>query len=195
MVLTNCYCTVSQLKRSLKRPNSDGLIYDSLFEECITRASRNIDKYCNRIFYSKTITNELFDRYEYSENGLVVDKSGTKLLIPGTIISISSIYNNNTLLTEYTDYVLYKKAGYIYKASGWSADRVTTTTGIKLTMTYGESTTPSEIENICIELAKVYTGLDTRMVVGQNGDFQVEMGNKIPPHIKKSLDFWRRWSV
>lgn len=195
MTITNGYCTLKQVKDALKRPSSDGTTYDALLERCINNASRKIDKFCDRIFYQNTITDELFDRHADSENGLYIDHDGTKLVFPGEIISVTSVTNDNTTLTENTDYFVYKKQGFIERPSGFTSDRKSSTTGVKVTASYGASTVPDEIEYICIELAKIFTGLDTRLVQGANGEFTVEMGNRIPKHLQNDLKFWRRYRV
>jgi len=195
MTLTNAYCTVTQLKQAIKRPNSDEVVYDSLFEDCINRASRDIDEHTNRIFYSKTITAELFDAFAWSDSELYI--SDNKILFPSEIISVSSITNDGTALTEGTDFYVYKKQGYIEAAGSWSSSRKSSanSTGIAITATFGHATTPTSIEMICIELAKVYSGLDTRMITNANGTFEFEMGNKIPDYIKKRLNRYKRYGV
>lgn len=49
MALTNAYCTLADVKASLRITDT---IDDALIENSINAASRMIDQYCNRYFYS-----------------------------------------------------------------------------------------------------------------------------------------------
>ena len=53
MAITNGYCTLSDLKAALRVQDS---IDDSLLELAIESASREIDGYCERVFYSTSAT-------------------------------------------------------------------------------------------------------------------------------------------
>jgi hypothetical protein len=53
MAITNGYCTLADLKAALRVQDS---IDDSLLELAIESASREIDGYCERVFYSTTGT-------------------------------------------------------------------------------------------------------------------------------------------
>lgn len=51
MAVTNAYCTLSDVKASLRISDT---IDDALIENSINAASRMIDQYCNRYFYSSS---------------------------------------------------------------------------------------------------------------------------------------------
>jgi hypothetical protein len=53
MAIENAYCTIQQVRDALRITDS---VDDSLLELSITAASREIDAYCQRVFYSKTAT-------------------------------------------------------------------------------------------------------------------------------------------
>ena len=55
MSITNGYCSLSDVKAALRITDA---VDDSLIEICIEAASREIDGYCNRVFYSVTDTRE-----------------------------------------------------------------------------------------------------------------------------------------
>lgn len=55
MAITNGYCTLAEVKAALRITDS---IDDSLLEQAVNSASRMIDQYCNRYFYS-TAPNEV----------------------------------------------------------------------------------------------------------------------------------------
>jgi hypothetical protein len=54
-MITNGYCTIQQIKDALRISDA---VDDSLLELSIEAASREIDAYCQRVFYSSTATRE-----------------------------------------------------------------------------------------------------------------------------------------
>lgn len=65
MAVTNGYCTLADVKAALRITDS---VDDALIENSINSASRMIDQYCNRYFYS-TSANEV--RYYKANDGFV----------------------------------------------------------------------------------------------------------------------------
>ena len=55
MAITNGYCTLNELKASLRIPTSD-TVDDDLLELAVESASRDIDQACERQFYSTATT-------------------------------------------------------------------------------------------------------------------------------------------
>ena len=51
MAITNGYCTLAEVKAALRIPNAD-TVDDSLLETAVESASRLVDGYANRNFYS-----------------------------------------------------------------------------------------------------------------------------------------------
>lgn len=62
MTITNGYCTLAEAKAALRLTDS---VDDSLIEKAIEGASRRIDGYCNRFFYQKSATVDLYTRFPY----------------------------------------------------------------------------------------------------------------------------------
>lgn len=65
MAVTNGYCTLADVKAALRITDT---IDDALLENSINSASRMIDQYCNRYFYS-TSANEV--RYYQANDGFI----------------------------------------------------------------------------------------------------------------------------
>jgi len=65
LAVTNAYCTLADVKAALRITDT---IDDALLENSINSASRMIDQYCNRYFYS-TSANEV--RYYQANDGFV----------------------------------------------------------------------------------------------------------------------------
>lgn len=65
MAITNGYCTLAESKAVLRLTDSAD---DTLLENCIEGASRRVDGYCGRFFYTTNQTVQLFPVNEYSVN-------------------------------------------------------------------------------------------------------------------------------
>jgi hypothetical protein len=65
LAVTNAYCTLADVKAALRITDT---IDDALLENSINSASRMIDQYCNRYFYS-TSANEV--RYYQANDGFI----------------------------------------------------------------------------------------------------------------------------
>lgn len=65
MAVTNAYCTLADVKAALRITDT---LDDALLENSINSASRMIDQYCNRYFYS-TSANEV--RYYQANDGFI----------------------------------------------------------------------------------------------------------------------------
>jgi hypothetical protein len=65
LAVTNAYCTLADVKAALRITDA---IDDALLENSINSASRMIDQYCNRYFYS-TSANEV--RYYQANDGFI----------------------------------------------------------------------------------------------------------------------------
>jgi hypothetical protein len=61
-MITNGYCTIQQVKDALRISDA---VDDSLLELSIEAASREIDAYCQRVFYTTTATREFVTNSNY----------------------------------------------------------------------------------------------------------------------------------
>jgi hypothetical protein len=191
MTITNGYCTLAELKSALQKPTTD-TVNDTWFERCIESASRLIDQRTGRVFYSISLNGEILDIYNPNDNGIMVDGSGSRLLFPSPIIVVTSIYEDNILLTENTDFYLYKNQGLIERDGYWTSNRKGTDTGIKLTLSYGYSSIPADIKGLCIQLAKIFTGVATRIVTDGSGGAMSFTLDSVPRWIVNEIDKHRR---
>lgn len=99
--------------------------YDEDFKVAINKASRHIDSLTDGIYYKKTYTSEYLNgRKNYQGWQIIKCKNGggyilTPKLLP--IISITTLIENETTLTENTDFYIHADTGIIEKDSGdWS---------------------------------------------------------------------------
>ena len=97
------------------------------------------------------------------------------------------------MLTEGEDYVVYKKLGRIDRVGGcWTTNRIGTDSGIKLSGSYGYSSTPGHITEMCITIAKVISNLDKKTVLDESGADLGAISEYIPSRIYKDLKKERR---
>lgn len=176
------YCTLAELKRKLKRPDSADVYNDSYLNEAISRASRIVDTFTNSFFYEKTLTNIVLDRYNIINNYRVLNNT-IFLNSPITNTVSTVIIEDGTTLTENIDYYQYDSIGAIEKNSGWSINRKS----IDLTCSLGHTAIPTDITSSTLEIAQILTGLGVQVIQGDDGDVEGFISNKIPSIIKKTL--------
>lgn len=154
MAITNGYCTLAEIKAALRLTDSDD---DTLLENAIEGASRRIDGYCQRFFYQKAATVELFTRFPYyvsipelasSTLTLSTDDAGD-----GTY---STTWSASDYLLEPTDTAVtglpYTKIVAIGSKTFpllFDPDRPS----IRLAGTFGWSAVPDDVREACVLLA------------------------------------------
>lgn len=189
MSITNGYCTLKQLQdylgRSVKGPWEDKA---GMLERMIDAASRYIDQYTGKVYYTKSVTAEVIDRYtRVSDSGIIITSlryTDDILILPAPIISITSIVEDNITLTSGADYYIYTKSSIIDRTTSWSYGRQ----NIKITGSFGYASVPDHINNVCVMIAASFSGLDSKVFVDEIGASQAMMTNSIPAKILKILD-------
>lgn len=181
----NGYCDRYDLQSKLGDFGTDQEKEEYL-DSCILDASRIIDEYTGSYFYSKSI-NETIDRYSVSDVGIEINDYGDKMHFPAPIVSITSITEGGTALVENTDFYVYKGERFIERET-WSSERK----DIVVSGSIGYATTPNDIHRICLEIAGVLSGLETRGVMGADGDMMDIIKNSIPKWEWKMLNKRRR---
>lgn len=169
MPIINGYATVEALNKRLGR-NDQSMDGFDILEDCINSASRFIDHMTGRFFYTKTLSSEPVDVYGDSENGLYISPSRRFIYAYAPVISVSSIVENGESLTENTDFWIYNQDQKIMKNGSWTTEKK----GIVVSGSIGYALTPAEINQICLSVAEVFTGLGIRSYVGEDGS-QVEV--------------------
>lgn len=175
MTITNGYATVAQLKKKLGSVPSTS--NDTFLEDCITRASRFIDDFTEKLWYSLSLSSEIVDGYMIcSENKLCLDASLSRILLPAPAISITSISEDGTVLVANEDYFVYGKSECIDRNGIWSSDR----RAISVTGDIGYSSTPAHVEEWCLTISEVLTGLATKTVSDSDGNVTEFIRNSVP---------------
>lgn len=195
MALTNAYATLNELKAATRIADN---VDDSLLEMAIESASRAIDSYTNRNFYSSGTAT----RYYAPQNSYICETDD--------IISLSSLTtldadDNYTVTWAAKDYQLEPLNGFV---DGFSVpytriraidDYVFETLGgqatVKVVGVFGYATTvPMSIKQATIiQASRIYKRLDSPLGVAGFGELGVvRVGSKLDPDVAQLVDSFRR---
>ena len=195
MALTNAYATLNELKAATRIADN---VDDSLLEMAIESASRAIDSYTNRNFYSSGTAT----RYYAPQNSYICETDD--------IISLSSLTtldadDNYTVTWAAKDYQLEPLNGFV---DGFSVpytriraidDYVFETLGgqatVKVVGVFGYATAvPMSIKQATIiQASRIYKRLDSPLGVAGFGDLGVvRVGSKLDPDVAQLVDSFRR---
>lgn len=195
MALTNAYATLNELKAATRIADN---VDDSLLEMAIESASRAIDSYTNRNFYSSGTAT----RYYAPQNSYICETDD--------IISLSSLTtldadDNYTVTWAAKDYQLEPLNGFV---DGFSVpytriraidDYVFETLGgqatVKVVGVFGYATAvPMSIKQATIiQASRIYKRLDSPLGVAGFGELGVvRVGSKLDPDVAQLVDSFRR---
>jgi len=189
MAIINGYCTLAQLQEKLAR--GDDQFDDKLafLADCITRASRIIDRITDKFYYSKPLTAEKLDVYADSISGLWItsDRKSIKARVP--FLLVTSIVEDSVTLVENTDYYVYEC--FVENEGAWTTERKS----IVFTGTIGYSESPPHIMETCLTIAEVLSGLGIRTVTAPDGNLIEVVKNSIPQWVTDELARERNYRV
>lgn len=198
MAITNGYCTLAEVKAALRIPNAD-TIDDTLLETAIESASREIDGYCQRSFYSagtavRYFTPQALDICEIDDL-LTVTSFETSTNIDGT-------FDRTWATTEYQLEPLNNKVDGL---TGWPFTRVRAVKGlffpyffgdatIKITGTWGWTAVPIGIKQATMLLAsRIFKRLDSPLGVLSAPDLgYIRVGTRLDPDVQQLVDPYRQ---
>ena len=188
MAIVNGYATVEQLQRALRRTVDNADPNLSWLEMCIEQSSRFIDAQTGSFFYEKTLSNEKIDIYDMSDNEVMIDSTGDRLLFPAPLTEVTSIVESSSTLTEDIDFFTYKSMGVIERDSGWSSNRK----AIVFTGKIGYASTPTRIVALCLQIAKAISGLSVSAFTDESGGLTEVIRESIPKWVLTALKKERR---
>ena len=166
MSISNGYCTLSEVTATLKRTLTSD--QQDFISRCIERASRKIDQYTARKYYKTTISGETLDCVCPSLNGLYITDSLTRIYLPGPLIigddDQLTIIEDGVTLVRNTDYIVRQissNESCIDRIGGlWS----TNDNALSITASFGYETVPDYVNQWCITIAAVLSGLSVTTV-------------------------------
>ena len=195
MAITNGYCTLNELKASLRIPVSD-TIDDDLLELAVEAASRDIDQASERIFYSLSDTRIFIPQ----------DSSNTAI---DDLVSVTSIKTSTSADGAFdvtwtsSDYQLMPLNGVaggmtvpydlIYAVGDYSFPQSGQEATVEVVGTWGFSSVPVAIKQATVLLsARIFKRNDSPGGVMGFGDLGVIRVGRMDPDIDKLIQPYRK---
>lgn len=189
MTITNGYATLTEFQNRTGLTSAQLTAKTSLIEREIERNSRMIDKITSNIFYTKTLTNSKV-RFDMGSNsdGLFMSEDAKRIYLAGNIISLSSVTQGGVALVADTDYVV--GLDYIEAVNYFETDK---TIGVVISGTCGYASIPDEINEICLAMTEVTTGLGTYTVIDEAGSKTEITRDTMPKWVDDRLSLFKRY--
>jgi hypothetical protein len=195
-MITNGYCTLAQVKAGLRINDT---VDDSLLEMAVESASRAMDSYCNRVFYS---TGTAVVRYYSPRDSYLCEIDD--------LVSLTSLYtNNNQTQTSYNvawtseDYQLEPLNGLadsqpvpytqIRAIGNLTFPNLNGEASVKVTGVFGYNAVPIAVtQATVIQASRIYKRLDSPLgiISGELGSMRV--GTRLDPDVAQLVDGFRK---
>ena len=196
MAITNGYCTLTQIKAGLRVTDS---IDDTLLEMAVESASRAIDSYCNRVFYS---TGTAVVRYYSPQDSYLCDIDD--------LVSLTSLYTNSDETQSSYNILWTSEDRQLEPLNGLADGQPTPFTriraigdytfqtlngeaSVKVTGVFGYSAVPIAItQATVIQGSRIYKRLDSPLgiISGELGTMRV--GTRLDPDVAQLVDGFRK---
>ena len=196
MALTNSYCTLAQVKAGLRITDS---VDDTLLEMAVESASRAIDSYCNRVFYS---TGTAVVRYYSPQDSYLCDIDD--------LVSLTSLFTNSDETQSSYNIQWTSEDRQLEPLNGLADGQPTPFTriraigeytfqtlngeaSVKVTGVFGYSAVPIAItQATVIQASRIYKRLDSPLgiISGELGTMRV--GTRLDPDVAQLVDGFRK---
>ena len=195
MAITNGYCTLADVKAALRITDS---IDDSLLETAVESASRLVDGFAGRNFYS----NGSAVRYFTPEDRIVCEIDD--------LISLTSIVVSADLDSVFdqtwaaTDYQLEPLNGRADGLTGWPSTRIRAVgdyifgtnigeASVKVTGVWGWSAAPVAVKQApIIQASRIFKRLDSPLGVLSSPDLgYIRVGTRLDPDVQQLVEPYR----
>ena len=204
MAITNGYTTLAVLKSAMRIPSAD-TVDDAMLETAIEAASRQIDGYCERVFYSTAGATRVYKP---------TDSFVTEIddLVSLTTLKTSSVGTGFDITWASTDYQLEPLNGvsgglvtpatqiraignYLYPLFNTNSVNAGEAT-VQVTGTFGWSAVPTAIKQATILLAqRQFKRYDSPLGVAGFGEIGVVRVSRIDPDVAAIIAPFRRMRV
>ena len=195
MAITNGYCTLAEVKAALRITDT---IDDSLLETAVESASRLVDGYAGRNFYSAGSA----VRYFTPEDRIVCEIDD---LISLTSLEVSADLDGVFDQTwASTDYQLEPLNGKVDGLTGWPATRIRAVgayifgtnigeASVKVTGTWGWSAVPTAVKQATvIQASRIFKRLDSPLGVLSSPDLgYIRVGTRLDPDVQQLVEPYR----
>jgi hypothetical protein len=196
MAITNGYCTLTQVKAGLRITDS---VDDTLLEMAVESASRAIDSYCNRVFYS---TGTAVVRYYSPVDSYLCDIDD--------LVSLTSLFTNSDETQSSYNIQWTSEDRQLEPLNGLADGQPTPFTriraigdytfqtlngeaSVKVTGVFGYSAVPIAItQATVIQASRIYKRLDSPLgiISGELGTMRV--GTRLDPDVAQLVDGFRK---
>lgn len=198
MAISNGYCTLAEVKAALRIPNAD-TIDDTLLETAVESASRLVDGFCQRSFYSagsavRYFSPESLDLCELDDL-ISITSLETSTNVDGT-------FDRTWTATEYQLEPLNNKVDGL---TGWPYTRVRVVRGlffpvynsdasVKVTGTWGWSAVPIAVKQATmIQASRIFKRLDSPLGVLSAPDLgYIRVGSRLDPDVQQLVEPYRQ---
>jgi hypothetical protein len=195
LAITNGYCTLAEVKAALRITDT---IDDSLLETAVESASRLVDGYAGRNFYSAGSA----VRYFTPEDRIVCEIDD---LISLTSLEVSADLDGVFDQTwASTDYQLEPLNGKVDGLTGWPATRIRAVgayifgtnigeASVKVTGTWGWSAVPTAVKQATvIQASRIFKRLDSPLGVLSSPDLgYIRVGTRLDPDVQQLVEPYR----
>lgn len=198
MSITNGYATLAQLKARLAITSTAD---DTLLEEAVESASREIDKHCGRRFYLDAAATARTYYPDNCDKVTVDDFYETGSLVVKTDGGDDGTYE--TTLTLNTDFFLKPLDGVVDGESGWPYNKLITTTvgrfpvwgrrpSVQVTAKWGWAAIPRPVVQACLIMAQAnYKLKDAAFGAAGVGDLGIVTVRQVPAAVTKLAPYRR----
>jgi hypothetical protein len=195
LAITNGYCTLAEVKAALRITDS---IDDTLLETAVESASRLVDGFAGRNFYSNGTATRLFtpeDRIICEIDDLI---SLTSLEVSA---DLDAVFDQTWAAT---DYQLEPLNGRADGLTGWPATRIRAVgayifgtnigeASVKVTGTWGWSAAPVAVKQATIiQASRIFKRLDSPLGVLSAPDLgYIRVGTRLDPDVQQLVEPYR----
>jgi hypothetical protein len=199
MAITNGYVTLTELKQAMSIPVSD-TIDDAMLEIAVESASRAIDSYTNRNFYSSGTAT----RYYSPTNSYVCETDDISSLVSLHTLDDNSGY---TIAWAAKDYQLEPLNGIVDgKATPYTRIRaiddyifqnLNGEATVKVVGVFGYASVPIEVKQAClIQASRLMKRLDSPLGVAGFGDLGImRVSSRLDADVAQLVDTYRKLRV
>lgn len=199
MAITNGYATLNEVKQAMSIPVSD-TVDDTMLEIAIESASRAIDAYTNRNFYSSGTAT----RYYSPTNNAVCETDDIAEFVHLKTLDANDTFTVTWTATDYqleplngivdgvaTPYTRIRAIGdYLFQELEGEAT-------VEVKAVFGYLAVPIEVKNAClIQSSRLMKRLDSPLGVAGFGDIGViRVSSRIDPDVAQLIDSYRKLRV
>jgi hypothetical protein len=199
MAITNGYATLTELKASMGIPSAD-TVDDTMLEIAIESASRAIDSYTNRNFYSSGTAT----RYYAPTSNMVCETDDIVSLVHLKTMDSTDLFTITWAATDYqleplngivdgmpTPYTRIRAIGdYLFEPLDGQAT-------VEVRAVFGYTSTPISIRQACIlQASRIMKRNDSPLGVAGFGDLGVvRVSSRLDPDVAQLIDSYRKIKV